>query len=250
MLPYTRWPDYFRTYGRKEPNTVTHVPHGFGWGEPEKTFWEMASGERLEDYNTGLQTADEFLPITGIFPFKWIAENAHAVADDAPLIVDVGGGRGHALRRIRAECPDIPRERMVLEDRPPVIEEVVRLGLAELQGVKKIAHDFFKEQPVKGALVYYLRRIMHDWSDDLDCTILGHLRDAMTPNSRILITEQVVTNPPSSLTAQTDLVLMNIGGKERTEKDWRTLIATAGLEIVKFWNAEATEVSVIECKKP
>lgn len=79
-----------------------------------------------------------------------IAENAQLVAPDAALVVDVGGGFGHELEMMRKECPDIPAERMVLQDRPNVIEEITRLDPPESRGVRKMAHDFFAEQPVKG----------------------------------------------------------------------------------------------------
>ena len=35
----------------------------------------------------------------------------------------------------------------------------------------------------EGALVYYIRRCMHDWSDDNNAKILSHLADAIRPAS-------------------------------------------------------------------
>lgn len=93
---------------------------------------------------------------------------------------------------------------------------------------------------------------MHDWSDDVNRIILSHLADAMNdsnPNSRILITEQIMPNPPTSLPAQTDLCVMNLSGKERTKKDWLALVAPVGLRVAEFWETLGTEVAVIECVK-
>jgi hypothetical protein len=90
---------------------------------------------------------------------------------------------------------------------------------------------------------------MHDWSDHNDCTILSHLADAMAPDSRVLITEQVMPNPPTALNAWTDLCVMNLGGKERTEKMFDALTASAGLKMVKLHKSLATDVAVIECVK-
>lgn len=90
-----------------------------------------------------------------------IAENAQLVAPDAALVVDVGGGFGHELEMMRKECPDIPAERMVLQDRPNVIEEITRLDPPESRGVRKMAHDFFAEQPVKGNCLINQRGVPH-----------------------------------------------------------------------------------------
>ncbi|KAK7542626.1 O-methyltransferase [Phyllosticta citribraziliensis] len=250
MVPYTRFSEYFRKYGRKEPIEPTQSPHGFGWGYEGKNFWDIIDGERLEDFNTSMMTLDSVLPVTGMFPFEYILENAHHVDADAPLVVDVGGGRGQALMRIREECPDIPAHRMVLQDRAEVIEDAKQKDAPELRGVKMVAHSFFDPQPSKGALIYYVRRVMHDWSDKYNAQILSHLRDAMTsPQARILITDQIMPSPPTTLPAQTDLCMLGLGAKERTEKDWYALADLSGLEVVKFWRSPNTEVAVIECKR-
>jgi len=90
---------------------------------------------------------------------------------------------------------------------------------------------------------------VHDWADENDAKILRHLAEAMTPDSRVLITEQLMPNPPTALNAWTDLCMMNLGGKERTEKMFRELAAMAGLKVVGFHKSLATDVAVIECEK-
>ena len=90
---------------------------------------------------------------------------------------------------------------------------------------------------------------MHDWSDDNDRIILSHLADAMAPDSKVLITEQIMPNPPTALNAWTDLCVLNLGGKERTEKMFDSLTASAGLKMVGVHKSLATDVAVIECVK-
>ena len=51
--------------------------------------------------------------------------------------------------------------------------------------------DFFKSVPA-GADAYILSHIIHDWNDDQCLAILGHVRDAVTPTSRLLIVELVL----------------------------------------------------------
>ena len=64
---------------------------------------------------------------------------------DKVLFVDVGGGRGEALRKFRRNHPEL-RGRVIIEDLPKVIE-----GQEVEEGVEAIAHDFFTPQPVTGA---------------------------------------------------------------------------------------------------
>lgn len=55
-----------------------------------------------------------------------------------------------------------------------------------------LASDFFKEQPVTDAAVFFLRAILHDWPDDECIQILKVLRAAATPNTRLLISGFVI----------------------------------------------------------
>jgi hypothetical protein len=156
-------------------------PHSFGWGHEDKNFWEITSmdQERLVDFNQSMNTLDEVLPVTGMYDFSWIAKASEG-GPDRPLIVDVGGGKGQALKRIMAAFPEIPAKRLILQDRPDVIEDAKAMtDFPGFEDVIKMPHNFFDPEPVKGALVYYIRRCMHDWSDANDTIILSHLASAM-----------------------------------------------------------------------
>lgn len=90
---------------------------------------------------------------------------------------------------------------------------------------------------------------MHDWSDDRCRDILSNIQGAMGPESRILIHERVMSNPPSSNSAVDDLAMLNLGGKERTEADWRKFFGSVHLKILKIRRSEKpVGVSIIECK--
>jgi len=54
------------------------------------------------------------------------------------------------------------------------------------------AHDFFDPQPVKGADVYILRHICHNWSTENSAKIIKTIVPAMKPGSKILLVEVVV----------------------------------------------------------
>jgi hypothetical protein len=98
-------------------------------------------------------------------------------------------------------------------------------------------------------LIYFIRRCLHDYSDD-DCVgILKELVAAAAPDSKILICEQIVENPPPPLVAQTDFCMINIAGKERTHKMFEELATRAGLKVAKVSVALGTPVGIVECVK-
>jgi hypothetical protein len=104
-----------------------------------------------------------------------------------------------------------------------------------------------------GAKAYFIRRVLHDYSDD-DCVkILSHLKAAMAPDSRVLIQEQImpsiITNPEQQANvAVLDVACMVMGGKERTEEDFTDILDRSGLELVKIWKAEFAPAGIVEAK--
>ncbi|KAF1812710.1 O-methyltransferase [Eremomyces bilateralis CBS 781.70] len=255
MRPYTQWPDYFEKYNNKEPTGITHNPHSFGYGEPEQECWAILGrdAERTRVFALSMQAMESQLPIGGIYDFKWIGEEAKSGKNpERPLIVDVGGSAGHALKFIMEETPDIPQERCVLEDRPETIADTKKTGDPTLANVQMVEHDFYAEQPVKGALIYFIRRCLHDHPDENCVKILTHLANALPADdtrSRVLITEQVLDNPPTKTNTWVDMCMMNIGGKERNARTWDKIVTQAGMKIVAIHRKEGSPIGVVECAK-
>lgn len=71
----------------------------------------------------------------------------------------------------------------------------------------------------------------------------------MNSDSRVLICAQIMSNPPSPLSAQTDLNMLGLGAKERTEKMFQELVPSSGLRFIKIWKSTGTDVGVVECGK-
>lgn len=90
---------------------------------------------------------------------------------------------------------------------------------------------------------------MHDYSDKLAVNILRNTVAAMAPDSRILIAEDVATNPPHPLTAMMDMLMLAVGGKERTLEDFEAVIKEAGLRITSVARSADSPMAVIECVK-
>ena len=100
-----------------------------------------------------------------------------------------------------------------------------------------------------GAPIYFLRRILHDWSDPSSVTILRRIADAMDRElpSRLVIAEQILpTRGVSSESALVDVVMMTFTGMERTEKQWEELLGQAGLKVVQFYRAPGTPFGAVE----
>lgn len=175
------------------------------------------------------------------------AEQAQNPAQSAEhvLVCDVGGGHGHELVKFHERFPNV-KGRLVLEDLASTFENI-----SLPPAIEKLAHDFFQPQPVKGARFYYMRQIMHDWSDDECRTILGHLVQAMdAAESRLLIDDYVMPPTDAEFRAiHMDVCMMiYLRSEERTERRWRSLLNSAGLEIVKVWTPETGFESIIEAK--
>lgn len=61
--------------------------------------------------------------------------------------------------------------------------------------VQYTVYDFFTEQPVRGAEVYFFRSIFHNWSDKYCVRILRNLVPALKPGSKIILDETVIPEP-------------------------------------------------------
>ena len=108
-------------------------------------------------------------------------------------VVDVGGSMGTFGIALAAKFPDL---KIIVQDRPDVIRSASeRLSEPLKQQVSFMAHDFFTEQPVKDAEVYFFKWIFHDWSDKYSLQILRNLIPALKKGAKIVINEYVVPQP-------------------------------------------------------
>jgi len=148
-------------------------------------------------------------------------------------IADVGGATGNMLAAVLAHHGG---PRGILFDRPHVVRDAP--ALLEAKGVSDRVTiepgDFFTSVPT-GADAYILSHIIHDWDEDQCLTILGHVRKAMNRAGRLLIVEMVLppgdTPHPGKILDITMLVQM--GGQERTEAEYASLLSKAGLRLTQ-----------------
>jgi hypothetical protein len=159
-------------------------------------------------------------------------------------IVDVGGGRGGLLAEILKTYPSL---RGILYDQPQVVAnpDYVRAA-GVLDRCELVGGNFFESVP-KGADVYVLKRIIHDWNDDTSAGILRRCRDAVLDGGRVIVVDKVVpAGNEVHGSKRSDLLMMVVyGGRERTEADFHELFSRAGLKLNRIV-ATASVVSVIE----
>lgn len=246
------------------PSIQDYVGHSIGFSYPVSTkMVEMT--ERYNGTNAKNETAFNVAYDTPLPMFAWMkGEPEHSerfgrlmdAMRQAPIysvshlvngydwaslgggkVVDVGGSLGHTSVAIAEKSPELT---FVVQDLPEVVEQ----GRAKIAGkpsdkLEFMAHDFFKEQPIKDADIYLLRQILHDWPDAEATTILKNLVASMKPGSKIVIMDQVVPPPGLLPNAQEkagrviDLVVMShFNGKQRDLEDWKKIFAAVDDRLV------------------
>lgn len=167
------------------------------------------------------------------------------------LLVDVGGGKGHDLAAFAAQHSASCSVRLVLQDREPVITDVVAANAGLDLPFEAQAHDFFTPQPMQGARAYYLHSILHDWNDEMGVAILRNLVPALKKGySKVLLNEIVISEerPTVPATNMDLMMLAHFAVKERTETEWKCLLESAGLRMVKIYTYPGVAESLIEAE--
>ncbi|KAK4203206.1 o-methyltransferase [Triangularia verruculosa] len=256
-------PEYYAHYGRHHlPRDKTHTPYAFAKGQPEKSVFELmnAQPELMGIFMQAMTKTQEFMACRQLdhrhqsaqkeeerYDFSWAFDRSHD--DERMQLVDVGGGAGHTLQAILGWETRLIPERCVLQDRPEVIDAVDGSKGLLLGEVKKMGIDFHKEQPVKGAKGYLLRRCLHDYGDDECVNILSKIQRVMAEDSKVLIVEMVLVSGESSpFSYALDLAMMGISGKERTLEEWEGIVGRAGMRIGKVMMGKGIGMSILECE--
>lgn len=58
---------------------------------------------------------------------------------------------------------------------------------------RRTGHSFFDSQPVQNADVFFMRMILHDWSDAYCHKILSQLRAVAQPHTRLVVIDNIVS---------------------------------------------------------
>jgi len=164
-------------------------------------------------------------------------------------IVDVGGGNGGLLIYLLNGNPNMSG---VVFDSPHVAERaksrIEAGGLANR--CTSVGGDFFVSVP-SGGDTYILSRVIHDWDDEHSITILKNCRSVMSEEHKLLIMERVVpteidhSTKTQSVTGSDLNMLVIVGGQERSEAEYRTLLDAAGFKLTRVVLTRSV-ISIIE----
>jgi hypothetical protein len=160
-------------------------------------------------------------------------------------LADIGGGNASTLIGLLGRTPSLQG---LLFDLPSVMERArSAIAAAGLSERCRVAGGSFFEAIPEGADAYMLRHIIHDWNDAKSLTILRNVRKVMSPNARLLVVETVIptSNAPCGAKFLDLVMLIALGGMERTEAEYRDLYTQAGFRLSRIVPTTA-DVSVIE----
>ncbi len=208
-----------------------------------------------------VRTGEHVWKLEGTDPFTWLQQNpsegaifnqamfevsrrtARTVAEAydfsrAGTIVDVGGGYGTVLAAILAANP---QAKGVVFDLAHCRDGATSLfrekGLSDRAEFQD--GDFFKAVP-RGADLYLIKSVLHDWNDEKSAEILRNCRDAMGASGVLLVVEPVVPDRLGgsrfdNILVASDLNMMvNTGGRERREGEFRQLFDAVGLRLQRI----------------
>jgi len=194
--------------------------HGIGYFEHLRENPELA--RLFDEAMTGFITTNG-LAVAAAYDFTLFS-----------TIIDVGSGHGALIAAILKRSP---QSKGIVFDCPEVVEGArSRLGA---EGVADrcefIGGDFFVSVPSSGD-AYLLASVIHDWDDEKSLTILRNCHQAMGGNAKLLLVEMIIpTGDAPFLGKLLDLnMLVNFGGRERTEVEYRDLLSAAGFRLTQI----------------
>jgi SAM-dependent methyltransferase len=165
-------------------------------------------------------------------------------------VLDVGGGFGavlvallQAVPRLRGDSFDLP------EVADGAYAYLSNSGVGDRAGF--VGGSFFDEVP-GGYDCHVLKYIVHDWDDAHSIRLLSRCAAALAPGGVLLLLEQVLPEritpePGVAGMVRGDLIMLNIGGRERTATQYQALLAAAGLRLTRIVPTD-TVFSLIEAK--
>ena len=166
---------------------------------------------------------------------------------NAQKVIDVGGAHGILLEAVLLANP---AAQGILYELPHVIATAgENLDPRAKARCELISGDFFKSVP-KGGDVHLLKQIIHDWDEERAARVLANCHGALAPAGKLLLIEMVVPadNRPDFAQAMDLNMLAILGGRERTEAEYRALLEASGFKLERVI-ATHSPFSVIEAQR-
>ncbi len=155
---------------------------------------------------------------------------------DAKVVADLGGGGGSLLVAVLRIHPHL---RGMLVDREASIASAQARFAAENLSSRcdLISADLARSVPA-GADTYMLKHVLHGYKDEDAIALLKNCRAVIPRHGHLLIMEFILPPLVSHADAQLEGRLMSdlnmlavTGGKERSEREWKALLQSAGFTL-------------------
>ena len=177
----------------------------------------------------GTAPAEDYAPIAQAWDFS-----------RSKVVADLGGGGGSLILAVLELNPHLQG---MLVDLDPSIE-AAKSRFAKEKPVSRcelIAADLMQSVP-PGADVYMIKHVLHGRRDAEAITILRNCRAVIPQNGSLLIIEFVLPplvsqrDPQLEGRLMSDLNMLAVtGGRERSEREWRTLLEAAGFNLTRVY---------------
>ncbi|KAL1528236.1 hypothetical protein AB1Y20_009594 [Prymnesium parvum] len=216
----------FRTAGTKSLKSgVSGFKERYG-----EEFWEFHSKhpKQMTQFDNAMKSLSHF--VVGSLLRDWTPP-----APDA-FVCDVGGGIGEMVLSMATHYPQL---KGLTFDLPPVAANAAKFFAS--RGVESrlsaVGGSFLETLPaqLKKCDVFYMKFVLHDWSDS-DCVkILKNVKAAAKPGSKIVSTDFILGLDGSAMEKTKKLMDINMmgscpsGGRERTVEEYMNLYLEAGL---------------------
>lgn len=189
----------------------------------------------------GTAPAEDYAPIARAWDFS-----------RSSVVADLGGGGGALLVAVLELHPHL--QGMLVDLEPSIEAAKPRFAQEKVQSrCKLLAADLTQSVP-SGADVYMLKHVLHGRRDADALTILKNCRAAIPGHGTLLIIEFIlpplVSRPDPQLEAHlmSDLNMLAVtGGRERSEREWKTLLEAAGFRLNGVYPV-GSDVGVVEAK--
>jgi len=147
-------------------------------------------------------------------------------------VIDIGGGAGALLKKVLTRYSNV---RGSIYD----LKHVVTRSLESIKNTVWEGRLFgipgnFLEWAPPGGDLYVIKIALCDWQDDDAKRILTNVRKVISKGKRLLIVDAILPagNTPSFAKLSDINMMVITGGKERTEQDFRQLLAATGFDVV------------------
>ncbi|CAK3779712.1 sterigmatocystin 8-O-methyltransferase [Lecanosticta acicola] len=233
-------PEYLKKIGYKNPSDTSSTPFHMAYNTTKDIFEWFAENKEWSDKVMGFMGVQRegqapWMPRRELMQGFDVALSSEDLQKGRAQFVDVGGAVGHQSIAFREAYPELTGP-VILQDLPFIVDLARKNPRTGEVKVTIQPHDFMTpETPeAKGAKIFYIRNVLHDWNDGKNSVILGHIRDAMAEDSILIIDEAVVPDVDMAVqVAAYDMVMMAMpAAQERPEALWRDLVERqVGLKI-------------------